>query len=98
MIRLKEVIEYGKERGVKLKLKEFAKELYPNSERPYANLRNLMVGKTEKISPKQIEVICNTFGVDADYLLGFSEVVSKAEAKSNILGELEEIKRTIDQF
>lgn len=72
MIRIEQAIARAKERGNKVFKKDIAARLWPDST-PAAqqvNMSGLCSGKTEKVSPEWVKIICEMCGCSADFLLG----------------------------
>ena len=74
MMRIEQAIARAKERGEKVLKKDIAKKLWPDSA-PAAqqvNMTALCSGKTTKINPDWVPIICDMTGCTADFLLGIS--------------------------
>lgn len=74
MIRIEEAIARAKRQGKKIKKKELAALLWPDST-PAAqqvNMTSLCAGKTTKINPDWVAIICEATGCTANFLLGMS--------------------------
>lgn len=74
MIRIEQALARAKEEGRKVMKKELAAKLWPNSS-PAAqqvNMTGLCNGKTTKIDPEWVAIICNMTGCSADFLFGIS--------------------------
>ncbi len=74
MIRIEQALARAKEEGRKVMKKELAAKLWPNSS-PAAqqvNMTGLCNGKTTKIDPEWVAIICNMTGCSADFLFGLS--------------------------
>lgn len=74
MMRIEQAIARAKEQGKKVFKKDLAAQFWPNSS-PAAqqvNMTALCAGKTAKISPDWVKIICETCGCTADFLFGLS--------------------------
>ena len=99
MIRLREAFEYAKATRV-VKKKDLARLLWPSSTQATANanITNLQSGKVKNVDEKKIRVICEYLGVTADYLLGLSDIPTRAQEREVIndcLNDIEENVKTI---
>lgn len=75
MMRLEQALARAKEQGKKVLKKDLAAKLWPDSS-PAAqqvNMTSLCAGKTAKISPDWVSIICNELGCTPNFLFGFSE-------------------------
>ena len=72
MLRIDEALKHAKKQGRKVRKKDIAARLWPNSKpaTQATNMTNLCSGFTEKILPEWINVICEMTGVSADFLVG----------------------------
>lgn len=74
MIRIEAALARAKEQGRKIMKKDLAAKLWPDSS-PSAqqvNMTGLINGKTAKISPEWVNIICEECGCSADFLFGLS--------------------------
>ena len=74
IIRLETALARAKEQGRKVMKKDLAAKLWPDSS-PAAqqvNMTALCNGKTAKISPEWVAIICAECGCSADFLFGLS--------------------------
>lgn len=74
-LKINEAIALAESRGKKIYKNELAKKIWPNS-RPEAqavNMTNLCCGKTKRVEPEWIVVICNETGCSSDFLLGIKK-------------------------
>ncbi len=74
MMRIEQAIARAKEQGTKVLKKDVAARLWPDSS-PAAqqvNMTALCNGRTNKISPDWVNIICEMTGCTADFLFGLS--------------------------
>lgn len=74
MMRIEQAIARAKEQGNKVMKKDVAARLWPNSS-PAAQQVNMTIlcsGKTARISPEWVKIICEMTGCTADFLFGLS--------------------------
>lgn len=74
MIRIEQALARAKEQGKKVRKKDLAAMLWPDSA-PVAqqvNMTGLCSGKTTKINPDWVPIICEMTGCTADFLFGIS--------------------------
>lgn len=74
MMRIEQAIARAKEQGNKVMKKDVAARLWPNSS-PAAqqvNMTTLCNGKTTRINPEWVNIICEMTGCSADFLFGLS--------------------------
>lgn len=73
-IRIDEALAKAKYNGKAVLKKDLAAKLWPDSSEisQQVNLSNLCAGRTTKISPEWILILCSELGVSADYLFGLS--------------------------
>lgn len=74
MMRIEQAIARAKEQGNKIKKKEIAARLWPDSNEAaqQVNMTALCNGKTGKINPDWVNIICEMTGCTADFLFGLS--------------------------
>ena len=74
ILRIEQAIARAKEQGNVLKKKDIAARLWPDSvpAAQQVNMTALCSGKTTRINPNWIVVICEMTGCSADFLLGIS--------------------------
>ena len=74
MIRIEQAIARAKEQGKKVLKKDIAAALWPDAavENQRIKMSLLCTGKTTRIEPGWVKVICEMTGVSADFLLGIS--------------------------
>lgn len=74
MMRIEQAIARAKEQGNKVWKKEIAARLWPDSNETaqQVNMTALCNGKTTKINPDWIAIICEMTGCTADFLFGLS--------------------------
>lgn len=74
MMRLEAAIARAKESGKKVLKKDIAARLWPDRtpEARQVNMTKLLTGKTLRIEPGWVEIICEMTGVSADFLFGLS--------------------------
>ena len=72
MIRIDAAIAMAKENGKKVFKKDIAARLWPDTSKAgqQVNMTKLCSGKTAKISPEWVGIICNMTGCTANFLLG----------------------------
>ena len=74
MMRIEQSIARAKDQGKKIMKKDVAARLWPNSS-PAAqqvNMTTLCSGKTTRIAPEWVNIICEMTGCTADFLFGLS--------------------------
>ena len=74
MMRIEQALARAKEQGNKVLKKDLAAKLWPDSA-PAAqqvNMTSLCAGKTTKINPDWVNIICDMCGCSADFLFGIS--------------------------
>lgn len=74
MMRIEQAIARAKEQGKKVLKKDVAAKMWPDST-PAAqqvNMTALCNGKTNKINPDWVNIICEMTGCTADFLFGLS--------------------------
>lgn len=74
MLRIDAAIIRAKEHGIKVKKKEIAARLWPDTGEVgrTVNMAGLCAGKRERIRPEWVQIICEMTGCSADFLLGIS--------------------------
>lgn len=72
MFNLEQAIARAKDAGKPVTKKEIAKRLWPNTDEQCAviNMSKLCTGKTYKINPDWVGIICEMCGCDANFLFG----------------------------
>lgn len=73
-MRIEAAIARAKEKGIKVFKKDIAARLWPDSA-PVAqqvNMSSLCSGKTAKVSPEWVSIICKMTGCSADFLFGLT--------------------------
>lgn len=72
VLRIEQALARAKERGIVIKKKELAAMLWPESVEvtQIVNMTKLCSGRTKRVPPEWIRIICNATGVSADFLLG----------------------------
>lgn len=73
-IKINEALAYATAHGRKINKVELAAKLFPEASRPcqYQKLQHLLSGRTIRIKPETVVIICRETGVSADYLFGLS--------------------------
>ena len=75
MLNIEQALAYAKDNGRKITKKELGALLWPG--RPaitqQVNMTNLCSGKTARIEPDWVKIICAATGVSANFLLGINE-------------------------
>lgn len=73
-MRIETAIARAKEQGRKVMKKEIAARLWPDSNEAaqQVNMTALCSGKTTRINPEWVGIICEMCGCTADFLLGLS--------------------------
>ncbi len=73
-IRVEEAIARAKQQGVKITKKELAAKMWPGVTEvgQQVNMTNLCSGKTKRIDPEWVKIVCEATGVSAEFLLGMS--------------------------
>ena len=74
MMRIEQAIARAKEQGKKVLKKDLAARLWPASTPvgQQVNMTSLCCGKTNKINPEWVNIICEMTGCTADFLFGLS--------------------------
>ena len=74
MMRIELAIARAKEQGNKVFKKDIAARLWPTStpEAQQVNMSALCSGKTTKINPDWVAIVCEMTGCTADFLFGLS--------------------------
>lgn len=69
-MRIEQAIAFAKERGHKIKKKDIAARLWPNSspEAQQVNMTALCNGSTRKVESEWVRIICEMTGVDPNFL------------------------------
>lgn len=73
-LRIEMAIARAKEQGIEVFKKEIAAQLWPDST-PAAqqvNMSALCQGRTARIAPEWVPIICSMTGCSADFLFGIS--------------------------
>lgn len=73
-MRIEEAIARAKQQGVKIKKKDIAARLWPDSNEvgQQVNMTKLCSGKTTKVSPEWVQIICEMTGCSANFLFGLT--------------------------
>lgn len=74
IIRIEQAIARAKEQGKRVLKKDIAASLWPNSTEAgqQVNMTALCAGRTTKINPEWVGIICEMCGCTADFLFGIS--------------------------
>ena len=74
MIRIEQAIARAKEQGRKVLKKDIAAALWPDANPANQQIKMTLLckGKTTRIEPGWVKIICEQTGVSADFLLGIS--------------------------
>jgi len=74
MIRIESAIARAKEQGIKVTRRDIAARLWPDATpiNQSVKIGLLIRGKTTRIEPRWVGIICEMTGVSADFLLGIS--------------------------
>lgn len=74
MIRIEQAIARAKEQGKKVKKKDIAARLWPDSTEAgqQVNMTALCSGSTARINPDWVNIICDMTGCTPDFLFGYS--------------------------
>ena len=74
MIRIEQAIARAKEQGKKVKKKDIAARLWPDSTEAgqQVNMTALCSGSTTRINPDWVNIICDMTGCTPDFLFGYS--------------------------
>lgn len=74
ILRIEQAMARAKEQGKKVHKKEIAARLWPNTTEvgQQVNMTNLCNGKTARIAPEWVAIICEMTGVSADFLFSLS--------------------------
>ena len=73
-MRIEQAIALAKEQGKKVKKKDIAARLWPDTSEvgQQVNMTALCKGKTVRIDPDWVTIICEMTGCTPDFLFGFS--------------------------
>lgn len=73
-MRIEQAIARAKDAGRKVLKKDIAARLWPNSNETaqQVNMTALCSGKTTKINPEWVAIICEMTGCTADFLFGLT--------------------------
>ena len=76
MIRIEQALAVAKENGRKIAKKDIAAMLWPNATQAaqQVNMTNLCSGKTSRIDPDWVPIICRECGVSADFLFNVASL------------------------
>ena len=74
MMRIEQALARAKEQGNRVLKKDLAARLWPDSTEAgqQVNMTALCSGKTTKINPDWVNIICEMTGCTADFLFGIS--------------------------
>lgn len=74
-LRITEALSLAKNSGRKVLKKELAAILFPDcpAESQTVNMSNLCTGRTKRIKPEWVVVICKMCGCTADFLFGLDK-------------------------
>lgn len=72
ILRIEEAIARAKTRGIQLTKKQIAEKLFPAAQHSaqQVNMTNLINGRTTRIKPEWVIIICKMCGCSADFLFG----------------------------
>lgn len=75
-IKINEALAYATAHGKKINKGELAAKLFPevNKACQYQKLQNLLSGRTARVNPETVVIICNETGVSADFLFGLKDL------------------------
>lgn len=75
-MNVEKAIARAKECGLKVKKKDIAARLWPNSSEvaQQVNMTSLLNGTTRKVEPEWVKIICEMTGVDPNFLFDDEEV------------------------
>lgn len=73
-IKIEEAIARAKESGRRVLKKDIAARIWPDGtpEARQVNMTKLLKGRTLRIEPEWVKIICEMTGVSADFLFGMS--------------------------
>lgn len=73
-MRIELAIARAKEQGKKVMKKDIAARLWPDSNEAaqQVNMTGLCSGRTSRINPEWVKIICEMTGCSADFLFGLS--------------------------
>lgn len=74
MMRIEQALARAKDMGKKVLKKDIAAKLWPDATQAaqQVNMTALCSGKTARISPEWVAIICEMTGCSADFLFGLS--------------------------
>lgn len=73
MLKIDEAIDCAKKRGIKIKKKELAAKLWPDSTESaqQVSMTKLCAGRKKLINPDWVVIICRECGVTPNFLFGY---------------------------
>lgn len=77
MIRINDALAFAMAKGTRIQKNELAAKIWPASspEAQKVNMSNLISGKSNKINPEWVSIICEETGVDANFLFGMEPML-----------------------
>lgn len=80
-IRIREAVEHAKSQGIKVNKKDLAGKVFPMTTEAsaYVRLNNYERGKSGKMNPRQIHVLCKELRVDPNFLFGMKPMSNTKE-------------------
>lgn len=75
-LKINEALAYATANGKKINKGELAAKLFPEASKAcqYQKLQHLLSGRTLRIKPETVVIICQETGVSADYLFGLKQL------------------------
>lgn len=76
VLRIIEALAYAQVHGKKINKGELAEKLFPETNKAcqYQKLQHLISGRTLRVKPETVVIICKETGVSADYIFGLKNI------------------------
>lgn len=74
-LKIKEALAFATANGKKINKGELAARLFPEASKAcqYQKLQHLIAGRTQRVKPETVVILCRECGVSADYLFGIEK-------------------------
>ena len=74
-LKIQEALAFATANGKKINKGELAAKLFPEANKAcqYQKLQHLISGRTIRIKPETVVILCQECGVSADYLFGIEK-------------------------
>lgn len=75
-LKINEALAYATAHGKKINKVELAARIFPEANKAcqYQKLQHLLSGRTARVKPETVVIICNETGVSADFLFGLKDL------------------------